>query len=253
VRSAMNRLRFSTLAHHDHVVCNPISLEKLDRVLGLLDLAPGARVLDVGCGKGEMLIRLIERFEVRGVGVDLNAEFLDEARARAAARVPAADLTLLETPFEEFDHAPGSFDAALCVGSTHACGGYAKALRALARAVRPGGPLVVGEGYWKRDPDPGYLSVLGAARDEMSDHAGNVAAGIEQGLTPLYSVTGSDDDWDHYEGLYARAIERFAAEHPDDPDCDAMLTRIRRWRDAYLRWGRDTLGFGFYLFRKERG
>jgi len=27
-----------------------------------------------------------------------------------------------------------------------------------------------------------------------------------------------------------------------------MLERIRRWRDGYLRWGRDTLGFGLYLF-----
>jgi hypothetical protein len=27
-----------------------------------------------------------------------------------------------------------------------------------------------------------------------------------------------------------------------------MLKRIRRWRDAYLRWGRDTLGFAVYLF-----
>ena len=27
-----------------------------------------------------------------------------------------------------------------------------------------------------------------------------------------------------------------------------MLERIRKWRDAYLRWGRDTLGFAVYLF-----
>jgi hypothetical protein len=38
--------------------------------------------------------------------------------------------------------------------------------------------------------------------------------------------------------------------HPDDPDRDAMLKRIRNWRDAYLRWGRSTLGFGLYLFQK---
>ena len=29
-----------------------------------------------------------------------------------------------------------------------------------------------------------------------------------------------------------------------------MLERIRRWRDAYLRWGRDTLGFAVYLFSR---
>ena len=32
------------------------------------------------------------------------------------------------------------------------------------------------------------------------------------------------------------------------PDARAMLDRSRRWRDAYLRWGRDTMGFAVYLF-----
>ena len=38
------------------------------------------------------------------------------------------------------------------------------------------------------------------------------------------------------------------ASSPTIPDVPAMLERIRRWRDAYLRWGRDTLGFAVYLF-----
>jgi len=29
-----------------------------------------------------------------------------------------------------------------------------------------------------------------------------------------------------------------------------MAARIRRWHDAYLRWGRATLGFGFYFLLK---
>jgi hypothetical protein len=30
-----------------------------------------------------------------------------------------------------------------------------------------------------------------------------------------------------------------------------MLERIRGWRETYRRWGRDTLGFGLYLFRQR--
>ncbi len=50
----------------------------------------------------------------------------------------------------------------------------------------------------------------------------------------------------------AAALEhlvRLDQEHPDDPDAPAMLDRIRRWRDGYLRWGRDTMGFALYLHR----
>ena len=247
----MNRTKLTTIAHADHLFFNPISSQKVDRILGLLEVTAGSRVLDVGCGKGEMLVRLIERFGVSALGVDPNGSFLGEARARAAERLgPAA--TRLELREEEISRATieaRSFDAGLCVGSTHAFGDYDDTLRALRRAVRPGGTILVGEGYWKRDPDPGYLSVLGASPGEFTDHAGNVARGAAQGLVPLYSATSSDEEWDEYEGLYVRAVELYAERHPADPDSEAMRQRIRLWRDAYLRWGRTTLGFALYLFR----
>ena len=34
-------------------------------------------------------------------------------------------------------------------------------------------------------------------------------------------------------------------------DLEARLTAdAQRWHDAYLRWGRQTLGFGYYLLRR---
>ena len=239
---AMDHTRYSTLAHHDHVFCNPLSDAKVDRLIGLLDLNPGARVIDVGCGKGEMLIRIAERWPAHVTGVDTNASFLDEARARAR-RVHAERVVFHLGAMKDFDAAPESFDAGLCIGASHAFGTYRDALRGLRRLLRPGGLALVGDGYWRRAPAPEYLALLGATPDEMADHAGNVAAAVEEGFTPLYSCTAGEDDWDHYEGLYARAIERFVAAHPDDPDAEEMRTRIRLWRDGYLKWGRGTLGF----------
>lgn len=48
----------------------------------------------------------------------------------------------------------------------------------------------------------------------------------------------------------ARAAERYAATHSDDPDVPDLLARLRRARDIYLRWGRETLGWSLYLFGK---
>ncbi|WP_411504623.1 hypothetical protein [Brevibacillus centrosporus] len=70
-------------------------------------------------------------------------------------------------------------------------------------------------------------------------HHGNVKLGEQMGLTPLFSAVASEDDWDAYEGLYASSIEEYCYENPDDPDVDAMLTRIRSWRNTYLEWGRE--------------
>jgi hypothetical protein len=75
-----------------------------------------------------------------------------------------------------------------------------------------------------------------------------VQAGIDTGLIPMHATTASMDEWDEYEWKFCRSVERYAREQPDDPDVPPMMDRIHRWRDAYLRWGRDARGFGVYLF-----
>jgi ubiquinone/menaquinone biosynthesis C-methylase UbiE len=66
-------------------------------------LPEGAHVLDLGCGNGDKLARLAEKFEV--TGVDLSAEQLQ----LAGARVPEA--RLIHADFSELELAEESFDA----------------------------------------------------------------------------------------------------------------------------------------------
>lgn len=111
----MEHSKFTTIAHSDHVFCSPLTSPKVDQILGLLDLSPGERVLDVGCGKAEVLVCLIERFYVKGVGVDTNRHFLSEARSKAVERVSPADLVLHEVDIGNLDASAESFDAAMCM------------------------------------------------------------------------------------------------------------------------------------------
>jgi ubiquinone/menaquinone biosynthesis C-methylase UbiE len=66
-------------------------------------LAPGARVLDLGCGNGEKTSRLAGRFDL--TGVDISEEQLRLARAE----VPNA--TFVQGDFAELDFPEQSFDA----------------------------------------------------------------------------------------------------------------------------------------------
>lgn len=250
LRVAMDPAKFTTVAHRDHRFCNPLDPVVLERVLDGVGLLPGDRVLDVGCGKGALLVDLAARHGITGVGVDINASFLEAGRTDAERRGVGGAVTLVEMEASRFESAPGSFALGTCIGSAHALGGYPATLRALARWVRPGGHVLVGQGFWMREPDREYLERLGATVDELADHEGNIAAGPAQGLAGAGAWASSDRDWARYEDLYAATVERHAADHPDDPDVPAMLARIRRWRETYLRWGRDTLGFGLYLFRR---
>lgn len=246
----MDKYKFSTISHTDLIYANPISVAKMEEVIAVLDLPPNAQALDIGCGKSELLIRLIKEYNVFSTGVDRSPNFLQQAHVNAANRVPPERLKLLQIDVADFQADPASYDFAACIGATEVFGGYTGTVKKLAEYIKPGGLVLVGDGYWKKEPDPEYLAALAATRDEYNSHARNVAIGVEQGLVPLYAVVASDDEWDRYEWLHARAIERYAQQNPQDPDVPALLERIRTWRDLYLKWGRDTLGFGLYLFQK---
>ena len=114
--------------------------------------------------------------------------------------------------------------------------------------VKPGGLVLVGEPFWKILPDPEYLRLTEQEADSYGPHSNNVQTGVDLGLKFLYSVVSTGDDWDRYEGLQWQAAERYVAAHPDDPDVEVLLRTMRKNRDAYLRWGRDCLGWALYLF-----
>jgi hypothetical protein len=108
---------------------------------------------------------------------------------------------------------------------------------------------VVGEPYWKQEPDAAYLAAASLEAAMFSSLHGNAEIGGEEGLTLLYAMASGDADWDRYEMLQLRAAERYAVGHPDDPDVPELLERVRSGVDAYLRWGRATLGWAIYVFR----
>jgi ubiquinone/menaquinone biosynthesis C-methylase UbiE len=247
----MDRSRFSAIAHRDHVFSNPISEQKINTIINLTKLTPSDSAIDIGAGTSELLFRYIEKYNISATAIELYNGSIETARQRANGRISLERLNFVSADAKEVIHnySVPEFNLGVCIGSTHAIGDLESTLRALRNCVHPGGYILVGEGYWKKPPHPDYLHAIDAQEADLKIHFDNVKVGEQMGLTPLYSVVASEDDWDAYEGLYASSIENHCYENPADPDCGVMLTRIRSWRDTYLRWGRDTLGFGLYLFR----
>jgi len=225
----------SEIAHSGLDLLNPLTPAKLDAVLDACALAPGTRALDIGCGKGELLLRAHRRFGTGGLGVDLSEDYIAAARANAPDDVEfraAQGLSVTE----------GGFDLAACVGSLHALDAHPR--RWLKDRVTPGGHVLFGDGYWQREPHPDYLDVLGADAGELDDYATLVASGEPHGLTPVYVATASQDDWDAYSWRLIANCERDGSE-----DCHAYAARERA--RLLAPGGRDTLGFALIAFRRE--
>lgn len=246
----MDMWKYFGITHADHTLMNPTSLAKTSELIECLRLPEGGLVLDVACGKAEFLCLVAERYNVTGTGVELSPFTFEEARKNVAARGLQQRIELLHMDGASYQPAPGALDLACCIGGSWVFKGHKGTLEALCGMVRPGGLVLVGEPFWKRAPNPDYLQLSGQTADLYESHWGNVRIGVDLGLSLLYTVVSNDDDWDRYEGLQWQAAERYAADHPDDPDVKPLLQTLRNNRDAYLQWGRDCLGWAMYLFQK---
>jgi len=78
---------------------------RVDLVLVADMVARGARVLDVGCGDGELLQLLAERRDVDGRGIELSREGVNECVAKGLAAIQGdADTDLIDYPNDTFDY-----------------------------------------------------------------------------------------------------------------------------------------------------
>jgi SAM-dependent methyltransferase len=234
----------STVRHGELAFHNPLAPARVDDAIARLGLGSDDRVLDIGCGPGELLIRCAEHAGCAGIGVDASEDQIAEARRRAAARVPGARLEFAAADAASFD--PGAFTAAACVGSAHALGGTTAVFERVvgARAA------LIGDGFWTRTPDPAFLEALGATEDELTDLGSLLRAGEPFGLKSVWLATTTREEWERYEWTLVDNGDRFARAHPADPLTRSLLEANERTRARVLApGGTDTLGFALIVFR----
>jgi cyclopropane fatty-acyl-phospholipid synthase-like methyltransferase len=248
----LDSLDFSAIAHEGLAFMNPLAEEDVEEMIEALELEPGAHVLDLGCGKAEVLIRIVERYpDVRATGLDRSTAVLAEARRQAEERVPEARVALLEQDVREYAPEPGSFDVVVSTGGISFRGGVGGSLAVLSGFVAPGGKLLFGEGYWREEPTAEYLVALGAAREELKDYEGTIEAAQDVGLELKRAVTTSVEDWDAYEDAWAHNGERYAEAHEGEEGVDELRKWIAAGRERYRELGgRDVLGFALFLFER---
>src|SRR3954453_21459366 len=87
-------LRHHAIRESSHRIIDPFTDEQLATLGRALRMRPGASVLDLACGKGELLCTWARDHGTVGTGVDLNPWFLEAARERATAL--GVDVRLVE-------------------------------------------------------------------------------------------------------------------------------------------------------------
>lgn len=217
----------------------PLSPEHAELVLDRLDLRPGQRIADLGCGWGELLLRAVERAGAgaTGIGVDNDGTLLDRGRAEAARRG-------LDVTFTEADAASwkGSAERALCIGASHAFGGTSQAVAALADVVPAGGRLLYGDAFWERDPTRAALDILGEGILPLPDL---LEACRSAGWRVIHRSSADEREWDEFESTFRAGQQEWLIANPGHP----RAAEIRDWLDQrereYAGWYRGVAGMAY--------
>lgn len=113
--------------------------------VNLAAIKPGERVLDVGCGTGDVTLAAARRTGPTGAvyGIDASTEMIENAR-RKASRL-GRKVKFQTEAVEALSFADGSFDVVLSSLMMHHLPGDLKqrALKEIRRVLRPGGRLVI--------------------------------------------------------------------------------------------------------------
>jgi SAM-dependent methyltransferase len=164
------------------------TVQEVDHLISVLGLAPGMRILDVGCGPG----RHAYEFARRGYlvhGIDISQTFVDVASKNAPA---GATFERMDARRLSFDH---EFDAVVCLcqgafGLMTANGHDVDVLEGIARAVKPGGAVALSA----------FNAYFAVKYHEAAEF--DADAGVAHEVTEVKNSSGKGIEVDLWTGCY---------------------------------------------------
>lgn len=224
----------------------PLSLEHAALLSERLGVGDGMSVLDLGCGWGELMTRLVAEAgpATTGVGVDTDEALLDRGRRAAAERGLSDRVRFVTAPASEWTEPA---DRVLCIGAAHAWGATLDALDALAEYVAPGGRVLFADGCWEHQPTAAARAVFGEAIRPLSEIVGHAS---DQGWRVLHMSTADQREWDDFESGWRRGRELWLAANPDAPEAPAVWAELTERLTEYVTAYRGVLGFAYLVLSR---
>lgn len=206
-------------------------------------------IVDAGCGTGRQTIVLARELRTPVHAIDTYEPFLEELRRRA---VEAGVSHLVQAHCMDMKDIPDEFPGIDLLWSEGAAYniGFADALAAWSRAIRPAGFAVVSELAWLTDRAPKMArEFFSAAYPDMRHTSDNVAIAARAGYRVLGTRTLPEEAWT--EGYYDVLEERVKslADHPDAA-VRALARETAKEIDVF-KSSEGSFGYVFYVLQRR--
>jgi demethylmenaquinone methyltransferase/2-methoxy-6-polyprenyl-1,4-benzoquinol methylase len=147
----------------------------VDRVADVL-ARPGARVLDLCCGTGDVLLALERRGQATTLGSDFCHPMLLQAQKKVASPLFEADALALPV-------ADNSFDLITIAFGFRNLANYSRGLQELLRALKPGGTVAILE--FSQPTNRAFASLYGFFSRRVLPWVGGIVSGSREAYSYL--------------------------------------------------------------------
>lgn len=250
---SLNFLEKVAISQADRRILNPLSKDDLLLLGEICDVSTNTELLDLACGKGELLSQWASRYDAVGTGVDISEGFLQEAHERATELDVATRLTFKQADAADYPAEEHAVDVVSCLGATWIGDGLRGTLHLMNQATKDESSLLlVGEPYWIEEPPTEAVQVLVDGERDLYGTLPEVLDRVQGGGFELVEmVLANSDAWDRYEASQWKSVDDWIRNNPDNPDTEEMRAWIDEIRRNYLEHGRKYLGWGVFVLRTE--